>query len=294
MYGKQIKDLKLKKKDVLENMEILDRNLKRGAISAAEYFQEFDQQKALLTKIKNKIKELEIKREQDIELAKKEDIKLSKKEDIELVKKEDLVKNEQDQIIELENSIEDKEEKKDISLKEKIKSFLPKGLKFPKMGANSSLSEKEREITKIFTKKPSLDSVTLRELKFFHEKKIELNDHPNLIHLTLRNFLEELGYKIIKMKKPLDEMIELNQEKSRINEYFGYLVGVKKSTLSDSDENLSIFIRHEGICSIFYDGKRVNTQTKTQISIAGNSNTDDDGVLEKDINSIIEKLDSFS
>ncbi|MFX1451932.1 MAG: hypothetical protein ACFFCM_13885, partial [Promethearchaeota archaeon] len=273
-----IKDLKLKKKDVLENIEKLDSNLKRGAITAGEYFQEFDQQKALLKKINNRIKELELKSEESIEQHKVEDVEIKAEE----------------QLIELEKEFENDEEKQDISLKEKIKSFLPKGLKFPKIGISSSSSDEEKEILKDFQKKTSIDSVTLREFKFFHEKKIAVNEHPNFIHLTLRNFLEDLGYKIIKIKKPLAEMIEVNREKSRINEYAGYLVGVKNSQLSDSNESLSIFIRNEGICSIYFDGKQLVTETKTQISMAGNSNNNDDEELEKDINTVFEKMDSFS
>lgn len=270
MYEKQIKDLKLKKKDVLENFEILDSNLKRGAISAAEYFKEYDEQKALLTKIKSKIKELEYKKEQGLEPIK-----------------------EKDHITGFEDIIEDGEEEKKVSLKDKIKSYIPKGLKL-KSGASSSISDEEREINKVLEGKSSFDSVTLRKFKFFHEKKIEVDEHPNFLHLTLRSFLEDLGYKIIKMKKPLAEIMEINQEKSRINEYSGYLVGIKKSSLTDSNETLSIFFRHEGICSIFFDGKRLITQTKTQISIAGNSKSIDDGELEKDVKTIFEKTNSFT
>ncbi len=270
MYEKQLKDLKLKKKDVIDNFEILDRNLKRGAISAAEYFQEFDEQKALLAKINKKIKELELRKEQGLEPIE--------------------VKG---QITGFDDIIEEWGVEKKTSIKDKIKSYIPKGLKL-KSETDSSITEEDKDIKKVLEKTPSFDTLTLRKFKFFHEKKIEVQEHPNFLHLTLRSFLEDLGYKTIKMKKPLAETIEVDQEKSRISEYNGYLVGLKNSRSTDSSETLSIFILHEGICSIFFDGKQLITQTKTQISMAGNANNLDDGELEKDINAFNEKLNSFS
>ncbi|MHA1383378.1 MAG: hypothetical protein ACTSR3_06450 [Candidatus Helarchaeota archaeon] len=276
MIDDEIKKLKLKKKEVLHNIEILDKKMKKGKIGATDYFQQFDEQKELLRKIKLKIQELE-------------DLKRQGGEKIKHVEPEFTPEEEVFGISELEKKGADKEDleddTKELSLSDKIKAHLPNlpNLKL-KIGGLSSKKDSSRNIEK----------GNLRNFKFFHENRLTLNDHPNFIHLAIRDFMEELGYKILKIKKPLPEMIEIEQGKSKIIEISGYLVGVKLLNSSDSQDTLSIFIKQEGICTIFFDGQGVVTNTKAQISLAGKSNPDYDNELEKDILKINEKIKTIS
>jgi len=276
LIDNEIKKLKLKKKEVLHNIEILDKKMKKGKIGSTDYFKQFDEQKELLRKIKLKIQELE-------------EIKKHKGETIKTIEPELTPEEEIFSISELgekkstEGDLE--ETTKDMSLSDKIKSHLPNlpNLKL-KIGAFSSKKDPSRNIEK----------GNLRNFKFFHENRLTLNDHPNFIHLAVRDFMEDLGYKILKIKKPLPEMIEIEQGKSKIIENSGYLVGVKLTNSADSQDTLSIFVKQEGICTIFFDGQGVVTNTRAQISLAGNSKPDHDDELEKDILKINEKIKKIS
>jgi hypothetical protein len=266
----EIKKLKQKKKEILKQIELLDKRMKRGKIGSTEYFKEFDNQKALLVKINNKIAELEEYKKQRAT----EDRGI-----IEPIESEDLmeIQKEEEEVTE--------EVDRGFSLSDKIKSHLPHlpELKI-KMGGNALKTDVPRNI----------DGTTLRNFKFFHENRLSLKEHPNFIHLAIRDFLEGLGYKVMKIKKPLPEMIELEQGKSIITEIFGYLIGVKKLGAAEEENILSIFIRQEGICTIFFDGHGVTTSTKAQISLAGNTKSPRDEELEKDIIRLNDKIMNFT
>lgn len=277
LSNEELKKLKNQRKEIIKDIEILERKMRRGLISANEYFQEFDNKKNILTKIKQRI--------QQLELGKVHGIKLNN--EIELQTENN------NQLINSKEILDKKEIEKGLTFSEKIKSHITKGLK-SRMELNSAEVElnKTADMEKLKDNKQTFDLEALRKLKFFQEKRLTSEEHPNFIHLKLRNILEELGYKIIKLIKPLPESIELEQVKFKVFDFIGYLTGNKTSS-TNSEETISIIIQQEGICSIVFDGQRVTIQTRAQISMAGNSSPANEKELEKDINIVSEKLSIF-
>jgi len=265
----------MKKKEVLHNIELLDKKMKKGKIDSTKYFTEFDNQKLILKQIKQKIQELEEIKKQKHEKIKPIEVDITPEDQILNLGDTEEFKLNYGKMLEAETEAEIKQP----SLKDKIKKYLP-NLPDLKLKIGTAFSETE----------PEMKKENLRNFKFFNECSLKLDEHPNFIHLAIRDYLEDLGYKVLKIKKPLPEMVEIEQGKSRIIENSGFLVGVKIINSKNTEDSLSIFVKQEGICTIFFDGQGVITQMKVKISLAGKSQSINDDVLESDIKKLSEKI----